>query len=86
MINFSEHLRKLENKQTRVLLKHSLWGNQAFTTDALHIIDDTDRVGVVFKGQELFIHKNRIINFGVDESKLWVSDGRLTIEINVNNL
>ena len=46
----------------------------------------SDRVGVVFKGQELFIHKDRIINSGVDESKLWMSDGRLTIEINVNNL
>lgn len=80
-MNFSEHLRQSENKKVKVLLKHSLWGEQRFITDELHIIND-ERVGVVFKGQELFIYKNNIKDLGVDGDKLWVTDGRLTIIVN----
>lgn len=80
-MNFSEHLRQLENKKAKVLLKHYLWGKQGFITDELHIIDD-ERVGVIFKGQELFIYKNNIKDFGANQDKLWVTDGRLTIIVN----
>lgn len=84
-MNFSEHLRQSENKKAKVLLKHSLWGEQGFIADELHIIDD-ERVGVVFKEQELFMYKDEIKNFGVDADKLWVTDGRLSITIIVNEL
>ena len=84
-MNFSEHLRQSENKKAQVLLKHSLWGEQKFITNELHIIDD-ERVGVVFKDQELFIYKDNIQDFGVDADKLWVTDGRLTITVIVNKL
>lgn len=80
-MNFSEHLRQLENKKAKVLLKHYLWGEQGFITDELHIIDD-ERVGVILKGQELFIYKNSIQDFGVDADRLWVTDGRLMIIVN----
>ena len=80
-MNFSEHLRQSENKKAKELLKHYLWGEQRFITDELHIIDD-ERVGVIFKGQELFIYKNSIRDFGVDADKLWVTDGRFTIIVN----
>lgn len=80
-MNFSEHLRQSENKKAKVLFKHYLWGEQGFITDELHIIDD-ERVGVIFKGQELFIYKNNIKDFGVDADKLWVTDGRFTIIVN----
>ena len=84
-MNFSEHLRQSENKKAKVLLKHSLWGEQKFITNELHIIDD-ERVGVVLKDQELFIYKDNIKDFGVDADKLWVTDGRLTITVIVNKL
>lgn len=81
MLKFLENLGQSENKKAKVLLKHSLWGDQGFETEALHIIND-ERVGVVFKGQELYIHKNNIKDFGVDADRLWVTDGRLTIIVN----
>ena len=80
-MNFSEYLRQSENKKVKVLLKHYLWGEQRFITDELHIIDD-ERLGVVFKGQELFIYKDNIKDFDIDADKLWVTDGRLTIIVN----
>ena len=81
MLKFLENLRQSENKKAKVLLKHYLWGEQRFITDELHIIDD-ERVGVIFKGQELFIYKNSIQDFDVDADRLWVTDGRLTIIVN----
>ena len=80
-MNFSEYLRQSENKKVKVLLRHYLWGEQRFITDELHIIDD-ERLGVIFKGQELFIYKDNIKDFDVDADKLWVTDGRLTIIVN----
>ena len=81
MIKFLENLGQLENKKTKVLLKHSLWGEQRFQTEALHIIND-ERVGIRFKGQELYVYKNSIKDFGVDVNRLWVTDGRFTIIVN----
>lgn len=81
MLKFLENLRQSENKKAKVLLKHSLWGEQRFQTEALHIIDD-ERVGVIFKRQELYVYKNSIKDFGVDVDRLWVTDGRFTIIVN----
>ena len=69
----------------RATLNRVLEFEQKFITNELHIIDD-ERVGVVFKDQELFIYKDNIKDFGVDADKLWVTDGRLTITIIVNKL
>ena len=69
----------------RATLNRVLEFEQKFITNELHIIDD-ERVGVVFKDQKLFIYKDNIKDFGVDEDKLWVTDGRLTITIIVNKL
>lgn len=85
MLKFFENLRQSENKKVKVLLKHSLWDDQRFETEALHIIND-ERVGVRFKGQELYIYKDNIKDYGVDADMLWVTDGRFTIEIIFNNL
>lgn len=85
MLKFLENLRQSENKKAKVLLKHSLWGEQKFQIEALHIIDD-ERIGVMIKGQELFIYKDNVKDYGTDMDRLWVTDGRSTIEIILNNL
>ena len=85
MLKFLENLRQSENKKAKVLLKHSLWGEQKFQIEALHIIDD-ERIGVMIKGQELFIYKDNVKDYGADMDRLWVTDGRSTIELILNNL
>lgn len=85
MLKFLENLVQSENKKAKVLLKHSLWGEQGFETEVLHIIDD-ERIGVILKDQELFIYKDKVKDYGIDVDKLWITDGRLTIEIILNNL
>ena len=85
MLKFLENLRQSENKKAKVLLKHSLWGEQKFQTEALHIIND-ERIGVIFKGQELFMYKNNVKEFKANTDRLWITDGRFGIEIILNKL
>ena len=85
MLKFLENLRQSENKKAKVLLKHSLWGEQGFETEALHIIND-ERIGVIFKGQELFMYKNNVKEFEANADRLWITDGRFGIEIILNKL
>ena len=85
MLKFLENLRQSENKKAKVLLKHSLWGEQGFETEALHIIND-ERIGVVIKGQELFMYKNNVKEFEANVDRLWATDGRFGIEIILNKL
>lgn len=85
MLKFLENLRQSENKKAKVLLKHSLWGEQGFETEALHIIND-ERIGVIFKGQELFMYKNNVKEFEANTDRLWITDGRFGIEIILNKL
>lgn len=85
VLKFLENLRQSENKKAKVLLKHSLWGEQRFETEDLHIIND-ERIGVVVKGQELFIYKDNVKEFETSLGRLWVTDGRMSIKIILNNL
>ncbi len=84
-MKFFEQWDKLENLKAKVLLKHSLFGRQMHNCDVLHIIND-DRLGVVLKGQEIFVDKQDILYTEADGNMYTVSDGNLTITIIINKL
>ena len=82
-MKFFEQWDKLENLKAKVILKHSLFGRQMHNCDSLQIIND-DRLGLVLKGQEIFMDKHNIVHKEVSDRMYTVSDGRLTITIIVN--
>ena len=84
-MEFFEQWDKLKNLKAKVLLKHSLFGRQMHNCDALQIIND-DRVGLVLKGQEIFVNKENIVQAEAKDGTLMVSDGNLVITIFVNKL
>ena len=84
-MKFFEQWDELENLKAKVILKHSLYGRQMHNCDALHIIND-NRLGLVLKGQDVFVHKHEIVQTEVDAGMYTVSDGRLQITIIVNKL
>ena len=84
-MKFFEQWDKLENLKAKVLLKHSLFGRQMHNCDALHIIND-HRLGLILKGQEIFVDKQKIGHIEVDSKTYTVSDGTLTITLFVNKL
>lgn len=84
-MKFFEQWDKLENLKAKVLLKHSLFGRQIHNCDSLKIIND-DRVGLVLKGQEIFVYKEDAILTNVHDNAYTVDDGTLQITIFVNKL
>lgn len=84
-MKFFEQWDKLENLKAKVLLKHSLFGRQMHNCDAVQVIND-ERIGLVLKGQEIFMDKQDIVCTEVHKGMYTVSDGRLTITIFVNNV
>ena len=84
-MEFFEQWDKLKNLKAKVLLKHSLFGRQIHNCDVLQIIND-DRVGVVLKGQEIFVYKQDAILTNIHEGAYTVCDGTLQITIFVNKL
>lgn len=79
-MKFFEQWDKLENLKAKVILKHSLFGRQMHNCSLLHIIND-NRIGLVLKGQEIFIDKQDVINTEVQNNMYTISDGKLQITV-----
>lgn len=84
-MKFFEQWDKLENLKAKVILKHSLFGRQIHNCDSLQMIND-DRIGVILKGQEIFVYKQSISQTVAENGMYVVSDGNVTITIIVNKL
>lgn len=84
-MKFFEQWDNLENLKAKVLLKHSLFGRQMHNCEILKTIND-DRIGLVLKGQEIFMDKNHITNYKFENGMYTISDGKLTITVFVNKL
>ena len=82
-MKFFEQWTKLENLKAKVILKHFLFGRQMHDCDTIHVIND-DRIGLVLKGQEVFVSKQSITLTEMQETMYTVSDGILTITIIIN--
>ena len=76
---------QLQNMNCRVIINHTLFGEQQYDCDMLQIINDEHRIGVVIKGRELFVNKQDVIDFWVHNNAYAVRDRMLTITI-VNKL
>jgi hypothetical protein len=84
-MKFFEQWDKLENLKAKIILKHLLFGRQMHNCDSLQMIND-DRLGLVLKGQEIFVSKPNIVHTEMSSGMYTVSDGTLTITIIINKL
>ena len=82
-MKFFEQWDELENLKAKVILKHSLFGRQMHDCDRVQVIND-NRLGVVLKGQEIFVDKDQIVYTEADDGMYTVSDGKLQITVFVN--
>ena len=84
-MKFFEQWDKLENLKAKVILKHSFFGRQMHNCDVVKVIND-DRIGLVLKGQEIFVTKQDVVRAETDGAMYTISDGILTITLIVNKL
>ena len=81
-----EFMRKLNGKRARVTLEHCLFDRQAFYCDKLQTVNDDKRIGLVLKEHEIFVYKQDVKVAESHNNTYVLSDGRLTITINLQKM
>ena len=76
-----EKWNNLANKSCRIIINHVLFDEQQYDCDALQVINDENRIGVVIKGKELFVYKQEVKNFIVNGNVYMIEDDMMTIII-----
>ena len=72
---------QLANKNCMVVIEHVLFDKQQYECEALQVVNDDERIGVVIKGRELFVNKQDVIDFWVYDNAYIVKDKMMKITI-----
>ena len=86
MQEFMRQFTHLNGLCGKVLLEHCLFDKQAFYCDALQTIEDDEKIGLVLKGNDIFVYKSQLKLAKSYDNLCILSDGRLTITVIVNKL
>ena len=77
---------QLNGLRGKVALKHLLFGEQKYGCDELQVINDDEKIGIVVKGAELFVYKQKVVDFCADGNTYKVGDDLLEIKVIVNKM
>ena len=69
------------NKNCLVIIHHKIFDAHQYDCDALQVINDEDRIGVVIKGKELFMYKQDVAYSWEHANTYTVQDDMMTITI-----
>ena len=78
--------KQLQGLRGKVALKHLLFGEQQYWCDEIQVINDDERIGIVVKGAELFVYKQKVVDFCADGNTYTVGDDLLEIKVIVNKM
>ena len=81
MQQFMRKFEQLNGVEVKVVIEHCLFDKQRFYCRQLKTIDD-ERIGVLLKGQAVFMYKQDVKVAEVQDDTYTISDGRLTLIIN----
>lgn len=77
---------QLQGLRGKVTLKHLLFGEQQYGCDELRVINDDEKIGIVVKGAELFVYKQKVVDFCASGNMYVVGDDMLEIRVIVNKM
>jgi hypothetical protein len=77
---------QLQGLRGKVTLKHLLFGDQQYGCDEFQVMNNDEKIGIVVKGAELFVYKQKVVEFCVDGNTYMVGDDMLEITVVVNKL
>lgn len=78
--------KQLQGLRGKVTLKHLLFGEQQYGCDEIQVIDNDEKIGIVVKGTELFVYKQKVVEFCVKGNTYTIGDDMLEIRVIVNKL
>ena len=77
---------QLQGLRGKVTLKHLLFGEQQYGCDELQVVNDDEKIGIVVKGTELFVYKQKVVELCTSGNMFVVGDDLLGIEVIVNKM
>ncbi|MEE1085008.1 MAG: hypothetical protein UH850_14875 [Paludibacteraceae bacterium] len=77
---------QLQGLRGKVTLKHLLFGEQQYGCDGFQVINNDEKIGIVVKGAELFVYKQKVVEFCISGNVYVVGDDMLEIAVIVNKL
>jgi hypothetical protein len=77
---------QLQGLRGKVTLKHLLFGEQQYGCDELQVVNDDEKIGIVVKGTELFVYKQKVVEFCASGNMFVAGDDMLEIEVIVNKM
>lgn len=86
MTEFIQKFITIIGQGATVLLEHCFFDRQTYYCDALHIINDNQRIGLILKKQPIFMYKQDVIFTQAHENTLVIADDKLRMTIIVNKL
>ena len=86
MQQFMRKFEQLNGVEARVTIEHCLFDNQRFYCCQLQTVNNNEKIGVLLRNHEIFMYKQDVKVAEVNDNIYMISDGRLMISINVNNL
>lgn len=86
MQQFMRKFAQLNGVEAKVIIDHCLFDGQRFYCRQLQTINDEERIGVLLKGNAIFMYKRNVKVAEMNGNIYTISDGRLTITINVKKL
>ena len=75
-----ETLKKLNGRNVWIHITHDFYGSQNLKC-AFKLLSDEERLGFWLDQQEIYIEKNRIENFGVQDNLFYFADDLMCIKI-----
>jgi hypothetical protein len=77
---------QLQGLRGKATLKHLLFGEQQYVCDEFQVINNDEKIGIVVKGAELFVYKQKVVEFCISGNVYVVGDDMLEIAVIVNKL
>ena len=79
-----EFIRKfiqLNGRTATIILKHNLFDKQKFEAQKVNVFEDEDKLGLILKGQAVYIYKNQIRSMELRDNFVEFADDKLKIFI-----
>ena len=81
MKEFIGKFTQLNGRTATITLEHNLFGKQKFETQEVNVFEDEDRLGLILKGQAVYIYKQRLRSMELRDNFVEFADDKLKIFI-----
>lgn len=81
MIEFIRKFTQLNGCTATIILEHNLFGKQKFEAQEVNVFEDDDRLGLILRGQGVYVYKQRLRSMELRDEIVEFSDDKLKISI-----